>query len=74
MSTIVVNGEKVSATRMEIVKSEERTNEYLLENNTVLRVKCPLVDVWRIDGQQDADGHPVYQVSTQLIVRAEAEE
>jgi hypothetical protein len=68
---IAVNGAMVEATRMQVVKAEERGNEYFLADGTVVAIRTVLVSLYRVEGQSDQDGQPVYQCRTQLIVTAD---
>ncbi len=59
---ISFNGEMVDAELMNIAHSEEYWNEYTLDDGTILRYKSVAVEIWRIVGQQDAEGKPIIMV------------
>ncbi len=58
--TINMGGRQVQATPVEINQSSERWNEYLLEDGTVLKMKLVLKKVYKVDGEYDEEGNPVY--------------
>lgn len=59
-SKINFGGREVDGTFVEVNSSNERWNEYLLEDGTVLKMKLILKKVMKIDGQYDPEGNPVY--------------
>jgi hypothetical protein len=60
-------------TEVDVLDAKERWNEYRLSDGTTMRVKSVVIAVFR-DGQQTADGEPVYSMKSTLItdVRAPA--
>ena len=58
--TINMGGRQVQATPVEVNQSGERWNEYFLEDGTVLKMKLVLKKVFRVDGEHDEEGNPVY--------------
>ena len=42
------------------VEGEEPWTSYLLDDGTLLRVKLALTNIFRLEGQQDHLGRPVY--------------
>lgn len=64
----------VDATPIAVNSSSEHWNEYLLEDNTVIRMKLVVTDVVRVDDQYDRDGNPVYIVKSTNIVSLSAPE
>lgn len=57
---ISVFGHEIDVSDVPIVKAEERFNLYVLEDGTVLRVKCVATSMLRVDGQYLPDGNPIY--------------
>lgn len=53
-------GREVDGTIVDVNQSNEKWNEYLLEDGTVLKMKLILKKVLKIDGQYDPEGNPVY--------------
>lgn len=59
---------------IEVLDAKERWSEYRLADGTTMRIKSVVIAVFREDGQQTADGEPVYNMKSTLItdVRAAA--
>ena len=61
-------GQEVDAETVEVAQAQERWNEYLLDDGTTLKVKIVLANIYRVEGQYDAEGNPVYIThSTQVV-------
>ena len=58
--TINMGGRQVQATPIDVNQSGERWNEYFLEDGTVLKMKLVLKKVYKVDGEYDEEGNPVY--------------
>ena len=69
---IEFQGQQVNAEVVDVSQSGERWNEYLLEDGTILKVKLVLTNVYRIEGQHDAEGNPVYILQSTNVVSANA--
>ena len=52
---------------IEVIDSKERWSEYRLADGTTMRVKSVVIAVFREDGQQTADGEPIYNMKSTLI-------
>jgi hypothetical protein len=50
----------------------EYWNEYLLDDGTVLRFKGVVTGVFRVEGQYDPEGNPMYAVRSNNIVSVSA--
>ena len=48
--------------------SKEPWTEYHLEDGTILKTKQVVSEIWRVDGEYDAEGSPVYVVKTTNMV------
>ena len=61
-------------TEIEVLDAKERWSEYRLADGTSMRVKSVVIAVFREDGQETAEGEPVYSMKSTLItdVRAAA--
>jgi hypothetical protein len=68
---IPLNGELVSAHRMEVVKSDEKISEYLLKNGTILRIRTVLTGVFQFEDKKDDCGNPIYHVNWHVISTTE---
>jgi hypothetical protein len=55
-----VFGFQIDVSDVPIVKAEERFNNYVLEDGTVLRVKGVATSMMRVEGQYLPDGNPIY--------------
>ena len=52
----------------------EHWNEYLLDDGTVARVKLVVTSVYRVDGEQDHKGQPVYLIESSNVTSVSAVE
>jgi len=66
---LTYQGREVEATEVEPVTSEEHWNSYQLSDGRVLMFKEVLVSMYRIEGETNPDGTPVYQFQTHKVVR-----
>jgi hypothetical protein len=57
-----------------MLETKETWSLYRLSDGTTLRIKPVMIAIFRADGQQTADGEPVYSMKSTLItdVRAPA--
>ena len=69
-----VNGSLQNTTEIEMLVSKEAWSIYHLSDGTTLRIKPVMIAVFKADGEQSADGDPVYSMKSTLItdVRAPA--
>ena len=69
-----VNDSPQNTTEIEMVEAKEARSVYRLSDGTTLRIKPIMIAVFRAEGQQTADGEPVYSMKSTLItdVRAPA--
>jgi hypothetical protein len=65
-------GLEINVSDVPIVKAEERFNQYVLEDGSVLRVKSVATSMLRVDGEFLPDGSPVYIVLTSPAVSVES--
>lgn len=63
------DGNMVEGFDVPIDQSNEKFNEYTLNDGTVLRAKLVVTAVVKVKNQWDQDGNPVYTVQHQTIVR-----
>ena len=68
------NGQQVDAQLVEVTQGGERWNEYLLEDGTIMKVKLVLTNVYRAEGQYDAEGNPIYIVQSTNVLSVNAPE
>ena len=57
--TISLLGQNVIVPEIPIVKSDEKTNEYELEDGSVIRFRAVATAILRVEGQYDGDGNPI---------------
>jgi hypothetical protein len=50
-----------------MIEAKEAWSFYRLSDGTTLRIKPVMIGVFRADGQQTADGEPVYSMKSTLI-------
>lgn len=70
--TINMGGRQVQATPIDVNQSSERWNEYFLEDGTVLKMKLVLKKVFRVDGEFDEEGNPVYVMQSTNVTSVSA--
>lgn len=58
----VYNGKPAEGIEVPISQSNERWNEYKLEDGTMLRLKFTVASIIRVIGENDTEGNPVYMV------------
>lgn len=59
---ININGQDVDATSVPFRAGMEHWNEYLLDDQSVVRVKLVVTEIVRLEGKYDEQGNPVYVV------------
>ena len=69
MGKLNYQGKEVEATEVEVLTSDEHWNTYQLADGKVLMFKEVLVSVYRLEGEKNPDGTPVYQFQTHKVVR-----
>lgn len=62
-------GREVEAIEVDVLLSNEKWNEYQLADGKVLMFKEVLVSVYKLEGELNLDGSPVYQFQTHKVVR-----
>ena len=67
-------GDFVDATELGFRATGEHWSEYLLDDGTVARLKLVATNVYRLDGQRDAKGQPVYVIESTNVVSISAVE
>lgn len=70
--TINMGGKQVQATPVDVNHSSEKWNEYLLEDGTVLKMKLVLKKVFKVDGEFDEEGNPVYVMQSTNVTSINA--
>ncbi len=68
------NGQQVDAESVDATQSNERWNEYLLDDGTLLKIKAVLTNVYRVDGQYDGEGNPIYVIQSTNVISVNAQE
>ena len=68
---VIFNGKEVSATVIEVNQESSYWNNYLLDDQSVLKLKVILTKVARVDGAYDQEGNPVYVIQATNIVRVD---
>jgi len=68
-----VNGSLQNTTEIEMLESKEAWSIYRLLDGTTLRLKPVMIAVFKADGEQTADGEPVYRMKSTLITDVRAE-
>jgi hypothetical protein len=67
-----VNGSLQNTTEIEMLEAKEAWSLYRLSDGTTLRMKPVMIAVFKADGEQTADGEPVYSMKSTLITDVRA--
>jgi hypothetical protein len=60
---VVVPGQPAKdAERVDIEEARENWNEYRLSDGSTLRVKQVATEIWKLEGEYDPEGNPLYVV------------
>ena len=65
-------GRQVQAFPVEVNQSSEKWNEYLLEDGTVLKMKLVLKKAYKVEGEFDPEGNPVYVMQSTNVTAVSA--
>lgn len=65
----VPNGPPIKGLDIPIEQSNEKFNEYVLDDGTILRAKLVVSGIIRTEGQWDQEGHPQYTILSHNVVR-----
>ena len=57
---------------IEVHQTNEHWNDYLLRDGTVLKMKTIVSEVWRVVGEYDSDGNPIYFVRSSNVLNINA--
>jgi len=66
------NGEPIDAVEVGFRALGEHWNEYLLDDNSVVKLKLVVTSVNRVEGHTDAKGQPVYVVESTNVMSVSA--
>ncbi len=55
---------------VEVTSAKEFWNEYIFEDGTIFKAKTILSEVWRVEGEWDAEGNPIYIAKANLLPNA----
>lgn len=61
-------GPEKEAQLIDVQQSNEHWNQYLLGDGTVIKMKLVATEVWRVDGEYDQDGNPMYVVKSSNVL------
>lgn len=67
-------GKNYDAVRVEANQSNEHWNQYLLEDGSLLKLKTVVAEIFRVIGQYDNRGNPMYIVRSGNMVSVVAPE
>jgi hypothetical protein len=57
---------------VEVSNASETWNQYLLTDGTVLKLKVIVTEIWRLEGEYDNDGNPLYVVRSGNVLAVNA--
>jgi len=64
MPKVPFQGREVDATEIEFQTRKEDWNEYQLMDGSVVRMKLVVSEIFRLEGEFDAEGNPVYHIKS----------
>ena len=64
---VKLGNETLEGVPVSVSSASEQWNEYLLEDNTVVRMKLVVTDVVKVDERYDQDGNPLYIMKSSNI-------
>jgi hypothetical protein len=67
MPKIPLGGREVDALSIRFKTIKEDWNEYDLEDGTTIKMKAVVSEIFRIDGEYDPEGNPVYSIKSSNI-------
>jgi hypothetical protein len=62
------DGTEVDVVELSFQNTREYWNEYLLDDGSILKLKPVATEVFRVEGQYDAEGNPVYVLKSRNVV------
>ena len=65
--TVFYNGKWVQGTPLTMQTSSEPWSEYLTSDGSIVRAKCIVLEVTRVDGEYTPEGEPVYACKSQIV-------
>lgn len=60
-------GQLKDAELIEIQKADEKWSTFDLDDGTTLKFRAVVSEIWRVIGEYDADGNPVYVIKSQNV-------
>ena len=70
MPKIPYKGRKVDAVEVDFQTRKEDWNEYQLMDGSILKMKLVVGDIFKVPGEYDDEGNPVYVVRSQNVLTA----
>lgn len=52
---------------MDVVRADERWNVYELDDGSVIKLRAIVSEIWRVEGESDQLGNPVYVIKSQNV-------
>ncbi len=71
---IMIQGQAREAEAIEVHQTSEHWSQYLLEDGAILKLKPVTTDIFRVIGEYDAEGNPVYVVKSRNILAVQSPE
>jgi hypothetical protein len=68
MKVTLPGGIVKEGSEVHVISSDEKWNEWVLEDGSVIRVKLTVMRVIRIDGEYDPEGNPLYVTQTAQVM------
>ena len=59
--------DELQGTKVDVVESTGRFSDVTLSDGTTLRVKATVTEARRVDGEWDANGRPIYSITSVTI-------
>lgn len=68
MPKVPFQGQEVDATEVDFQTRKEDWNEYQLMDGSVVKMKLVVGDIFKVPGQYDDEGNPIYIVRSKNVL------
>ena len=69
-----LGGKEIWAELIPVQQAKEGWSQYLLTDGSIVKIKMVVTDIFRVDGEYDPEGNPVYYVKSTNVLSVNAPE
>ena len=69
-----LGGKEIWAELIPVQQAQEGWSQYLLTDGSIVKIKMVVTDIFRVDGEYDPEGNPVYYVKSTNVLSVNAPE